>query len=66
MAEDGIPKSEHAVNGVVMLGDKSVELQYARQKREFVFVEENSKDWEEYWERYDVEETRTASKQTTV
>ncbi|XP_064402970.1 uncharacterized protein LOC135348622 [Halichondria panicea] len=65
--EDGIPtKSEHAVNGVVMLGDKSVELQYARQKREFVFVEENSKDWEEYWERYDVEETRTASKQTTV
>ncbi|XP_064402965.1 uncharacterized protein LOC135348620 isoform X2 [Halichondria panicea] len=63
--EDGIPtKSEHAVNGVVMLGDKSVELQYARQKREF--VEENSKDWEEYWERYDAEKTRTASKQTIV
>ncbi len=47
-----------------MLGDKSVELQYARQKREF--VEENSKDWEEYWERYDAEKTRTASKQTIV
>ncbi len=59
--QDGIPKSEHyAVNGVVMLGDKSVELQDTRQKSEF--VEESSKDWEEYWERYD----RTVSKQTPV
>ncbi len=58
--QDGIPKSEHAVNGVVMLGDKSVELQDTRQKSEF--VEESSKDWEDYWERYD----RTVSKQTPV
>ncbi len=59
--QDGIPKSQHAVNRVVMLGDKSVELlQDTKQKSEF--VEESSEDWEEYWERYD----RTVSKQTPV
>ncbi len=60
---NGIPKSQHAVNGVVMLGDKSVELlQDTKQKSKF--VEESNKDWEEYWERYD--RTVSDSKQTSV
>ena len=42
-----------SANGVVVTGEGLNELQEAKQRYGYM---ENDKDWEEYWERYEVEQ----------
>ena len=53
-----------SANGVVVTGEGLKELQEAKQRYGYM---ENDKDWEEYWERYEVEQTDgDAGKETEV
>ena len=54
-----------SANGVVVTGEGLNELQEAKQRYGYM---ENDKDWEEYWERYEVEQKDDddPGKETTV
>ena len=56
-----------SANGVVVTGEGLNELQDPEAKQRYGYME-NDKDWEEYWERYEVEQKDDddPGKETTI